>query len=192
MTYIIDNFLTEDEYKITEQQIIKHFPDLTLFKRNDDLKYSTFEFDEYYINNREEQPIFNIFHDKIWSDNTNRLIENNEDLTWKLFNLRNTYVMTLRSWYGNGYDWHYDINCTYDMSSWSGQIAAFIWYYKPKDSYTGGDLEIEKYGKIEPKDNRLVLLSATHKHKIHDTVMKDGYDLKGINGRVTIMGSIFM
>lgn len=190
---VADNFLSPEEYKIVEKEIKINFPLLEKAIRptGDYNNFLTVSLDDVYANKKEQQPIFNIFANKIWSEPVLNQTRKIDALAYRLFEKQNSFHTSMKLWVQEtDYDWHVDYNEMYDESRWNRLIVSWLWYYKPRDTYTGGELELEGRGLFEPVDNRLILMNAKYRHKMHAVKMKSGYDINSIDGRINLVGTI--
>lgn len=186
---IIDNFLSKNDFKIVEKQIELDFDKLAEEFRTDGSYYKTVDLDHVYKDRREQQPIFKVFQENMWSKKTINMVSKFDGLAFKLFNFKNTYYSALRIYpQENNYVWHTDINMktNVEVGEWNKQFLSCIWYYKPKNTFSGGQLEAKGFPLIEVKNNRLVIIDASVLHRIHGIKMKDGLSSESINGRICV------
>ena len=182
----INNFLNKDEYLKMEYEL-KELSQYLTYKEIGKFNFYRYSIDQHYIKNREASDILKVFNKKIYNKEMYNLADKIYDLSYRLLKCPHKYITQITSMNGE-YGWHYDMYPQNNDIVWTKQFMTWLWYYKPKDTYSEGNLVIpDSNFDEEPTDNRLILL-ASHKDHMVKPIKPKKDNLELLEQRVTIGG----
>ena len=187
---VIDNVLDSNEYVKIEEEL-KQLSQFLEYKKVGDFEFYRYHVDQHYVNNRKESMILEIFHNKIYNEEMYSLVDKIPDLSYKLLKCPHRYTTQITSMKGM-YGWHYDMYPQDNRIVWTKQFLTWFWYYKPKDTYSEGNLIIpDSDFDEEPVNNRLILL-ASHKDHMVKPIKPKKNNLGLLEQRVTVGGHMLI
>ena len=162
---VVENVFAPREYDLVPQEIA-HLRQLIVptYHGSDVVLYRTI-LDELY-QDRKRSYILQVLPEKLYGAKVLETCDRIHDLSYTLVNKQHKFTTALTEMRSDtDYRTHTD---TGDGVHWTQIFMSWIWYLNPQpELFTDGDLIVEDLGlKIEPKDNRLVLLPAYLNHRI--------------------------